>query len=232
MTIRFPSWGMGLVAFSVSVSAFARDAAPAQGATAEMTPGATSAGSADSVGFADKKYRLGLRLGYALPLGYVDSRNKLSTAVSGQVPIWIDAGYMLSPNILVGLYGQYGFVQSRYCYGCSTHDIRLGVQGQYHLMPAASADPWLALGVGYEVLSTAYSVYTADLNGFEFLNLQAGADFKVANLLAMGPFVSFSLGKYSSQSTNDPRSDPFPDRGSTTSMHEWLALGVKGTFAL
>src|SRR5450432_597419 len=113
--IRFTALVAGVLVFSAAGSAFAQDG----------------------------KFKLGLRLGYAVPSGKVSGDTtvagvtvpgvKLSDGISGQVPIWIDAGYMVTPNILVGLYGQYGFAQTKNCEAgasCSAHDIRFGVQGQ------------------------------------------------------------------------------------------------------
>jgi hypothetical protein len=232
--IRFSSWGMGLVVFSASLSAFAQDAEPAPAAdTAAPAPAGGTAvadASASSGGYADKKIRLGLRLGYALPMGSVADGSKMSDLYSGQIPIWIDAGYMVTPNILVGLYGQYGFVSVKNCptgVSCSAHDLRFGVQGQYHIMPTQSADPWLGLGVGYESLSTSLSggglSVDGSVTGLEFLNLQGGADFKIADAFAVGPFLSFSLGEYSSATGGSI---------DKKAMHEWLTFGVKGTFGL
>ena len=234
--IRFSSWAVGLVAFSASVAAVAQDAEP----EAEPAPDAASApapvadataGVSSGSAFADKKIRLGLRLGYAFAMGSSQEGTKMSDGTSGQVPIWIDAGYMVTPNIMLGLYGQYGFVLLKDCNDCSAHDLRFGIQGQYHLAPAASMDPWLGLGVGYEILSTSQTAQgitvSGDVKGFEFLNLQGGADFKVADALTVGPFLSFSLGQYSSISSGGLSADI-----DKTALHEWLTVGVKGTFGL
>jgi hypothetical protein len=180
---------------------------------------------------AAKKIRLGLRLGYAFALGSVEEGAKMSEGTSGQIPIWLDAGYMVTPNIMLGLYGQYGFVQLKDCDDCSSHDIRFGVQGQYHLSPAESVDPWLGLGVGYEIISVSRTLqgtdFTVSDTGFEFLNLQGGADFKLADAFTLGPFVSFSLGQYSNQSAGDESASI-----ENKALHEWLTIGAKGTFGL
>jgi hypothetical protein len=98
-------------------------------------------------------------------------------------------------------------------------------------MPAGSVDPWLGLGVGYEIfgasLTTQGRTISTDTKGFEFLNLQGGADFKVADAVAVGPFLSFSLGQYSSVSSGDASGDI-----TNKAIHEWLTIGVKGTFGL
>lgn len=233
--IRFRSWGLGFAILSTSAGAFAQDAEPEKEPASETAPAAATEASAEvsssGGGFADKKIRLGLRLGYAFALGSAQEGIKMSDGTSGQIPIWLDAGYMVTPNILVGLYGQYGFVQVKNCDSCSAHDIRFGIQGQYHLAPEASLDPWLGLGVGYELLGSSRTIQGMDVSGttkgFEFVNLQGGADFKVADAFAVGPFVSFSLGQYSSVSSGDLSADI---EGKT--LHEWLTLGVKGTFGL
>ncbi|MGC4064077.1 MAG: hypothetical protein QM784_05440 [Polyangiaceae bacterium] len=33
----------------------------------------------------------------------------LSDGISGHIPLWLNLGYMVTPNIMLGLYGQYGF---------------------------------------------------------------------------------------------------------------------------
>jgi hypothetical protein len=73
--------------------------------------------------------------------------------------------------------------------------------------------------------------------GFEFINLQGGLDFKVAPGLALGPFLSFSIGQYSSASVScsgnacggfASASDDIDEKA----PHQWLLLGVRGTFVV
>jgi outer membrane protein W len=219
--IRLHALVAGLLLLSAAGSAFAQD----------------GSGS-------DKKIKLGLRLGYAVPSGKVSGDTtvagvtnpgeKLSDGISGQIPIWIDAGYMVTPNVLVGLYGQYGFAQVKNCdtgASCSAHDIRVGVQGQYHIMPDQGVDPWLGLGFGYESLGISESAgglsVDGSLTGWEFLNLQGGVDFQVADAVTVGPFLSFSLDQYSSRKFGDTSTD-FDSKA----LHEWITFGAKGTFGL
>lgn len=71
----------------------------------------------------------------------------------------------------------------------------------------------------------------SSLKGFEFLNLQGGADFKLASAFSVGPFLSFSLGKFSTASTTVGGVETSGDI-TKTAMHEWLTIGAKGTFGL
>jgi outer membrane protein W len=206
----------------------ATDAPASETTEAEATTSAEgeAAMTADTAGGgADKKIKLGLRLGYGIPMGDTSKDNKLSDFVSSIIPIWIDAGYMVTPNIMVGLYFQYALANFKDCDDCSGNDMRFGVQGQYHISPAEKINPWLGLGIGYEILSESES--DSSVKGMEFLNLQGGADFALADAIGVGPFVSFSLGQYSSAKFAGNEVPDFEK-----AMHQWLVIGAKGTFGL
>ena len=214
---------LSAVALVVSSAAFAEEAAPAAN---ESATGSVNA--ADAVG--DKKIVLGLRLGYGLPMGNETEGAALSDRVSGMIPIWLDLGYMVTPNIMVGAYGQYGFASVKNCPSgsdCSAHDLRFGVQGQYLVSPGEQLDPWFGLGIGYESLAGSVDGADGSMSGLEFANLQAGLDYAVMPDLGVGPFLSMSFGQYSSQSADGDSSDI-----SQTALHEWLTLGLRGAFRL
>jgi outer membrane protein W len=212
----------GLVAVSLAASSTA------------LADGATASG-----------IEVGLRAGYSIPLGNLDggngtTANKLSDLVSGRIPIWIDAGYRINPNMYVGAFFQYGLGSvsssgglstecSQNGVSCSIHDLEFGAMFAYHLMPDQTIDPWLGIGVGYETLSFSASAggqsVDASASGFQFANLQLGADYKAMPNLGIGPFVSFSLGQYSSESSGGV-SNP----NLQTSMHEWLTFGIRGVY--
>jgi len=221
----------------------------------EEAPAAAASVSTDDGG---GKIHLGVRLGYGIPLGKINGESsttvggitvtsegtKLNDVYSGMIPIWLDLGYFVTPNIMVGLYGHYGIAMikdgdANNLQGCpegadcSGSVIRIGLQGQYHLSRGESLDPWFGLGIGYEFASASLSSggteFSATYKGLEFLNLQAGADFKVANNIGIGPFASFSLGQYSSRST-DPEIPGASDDIEEKAMHEWLVIGVHGAF--
>jgi hypothetical protein len=184
------------------------------------------AGSAAAEGL-----ELGARLGYGIPMGDAAKDSKLSDGVKSMIPIWIDAGYRIDENLFAGVYFQYGLVQLKEdCpegIDCSANNMRFGIQGQYHIMPAESFDPWLGLGIGYEMASAKFGDLETSTSGFEFLNVQAGGDFAVAEGVGIGPFLSFSLGQYSKAKVGDTSGDI-----EEKAMHQWLVLGVRGTFQL
>lgn len=253
MIRRISSVALGLAFTLTAAGAFAQEGeggeekaadAPAGGEEKPAGGDAAAGGEAKAGGAVDTsappdaggKIKLGLRLGYGLPMGDASKDNKLSDGISGMIPIWLDLGYMVTPNIMVGLYAQYGIVMVKDCpsgASCSGSDIRVGLQGQYHLSPGESLNPWFGLGVGYEMASSKVEAggaeATADYSGLEFANLQAGADFKVGESMAVGPFLSFSIGQYSKAKLDSPVAK-FDGDIEDKAMHQWLTLGVKGTF--
>jgi hypothetical protein len=205
---------------------------------------------------------LGLRLGYALPMGkagapangfFVDtSKDNLPDNLSGMIPIWLDVGYRVNPSIYVGGFFQYGFAfvnkdtrqECSQGNSCSAHDIAFGANVHYHILPAAPFDPWLGAGLGYEIGTLSESGnsalghfdYSVNFNGFQFLILEAGGDFKASPDIAVGPFLNFAIGQYStysSSTTGNNGNTVLQDGDLTdTGMHQWLTIGVRGQFSL
>ncbi|MGZ3474921.1 MAG: hypothetical protein ACXWUG_11955, partial [Polyangiales bacterium] len=202
---------------------------------------------------------LGLRTGFGIPLGKSSESDnpaassdagKLSSGITGQIPIWLDVGYRINPNIYAGVYFQYGIILAKKgtdpgncpdAASCSGSDMRFGVNAQYHLMPDQSFDPWVGVGIGYEILSLKESANGRDgkssAKGLEFLNLQVGGDYKVAPNLGIGPFISFSLGQYSGASVDNGAGSTDIDFDGEAgrpkkALHEWLTIGLRGTFGL
>jgi outer membrane protein W len=240
---------------AIATSAFAQDAAPEGAApepAAEPAPAAApapaeaSASVSTSEGAPSGKFVIGARLGYGIAMGDSQKDAKLSDGVSGHVPIWLDLGYMVTPNIMLGLYGQYGIgivgsSMSDICdtpnIDCSVSVIRLGIQGQYHLSPAEKFDPWFGLGFGYEWNTLSVSGNggsgTFGAHGFEFANLQGGFDYKLSPAFGIGPFLSFSLGQYGTTSAGGDLKDLYQDGSiDNTAIHEWLTFGIRGAFTL
>lgn len=213
----------------------------AVGCWATLTPRA----AAQNTGF-----EAGLRLGYGIPLGSLVENSDLSDGVGGQVPLILDVGYRVIPNLFVGLYAQYGFAWvggdiSDACDAtnadCSAHDIRLGIEGHYHFQPREQLDPWIGLGIGYEWLGMSVEAGNTEVSfgahGFEFINLQAGLDIRASDNFYVGPFLTLSIGQFSETTVDCDTGvcDNFSFGASgdieNKAMHQWLLLGVRGAYA-
>jgi hypothetical protein len=224
----------GTVVFGVTIGALlSTSVAEAAAASAQPLPSER----ADPSGF-----ELGVRMGYSRPMGGIAQDTSLSDIVSSRFPLWLDVGYRIDPHWYVGAYFQYGFMTmpSGYCTKCSAHDVTAGVGATYHLAPHAFIDPWLGIGVGYEIVSATENTFgnSMSFSGFQLCNVQAGADYYLSHL-ALGPFVSLSVARYSTSTLT-----VFPDpalggdgqistaegviRGQA--FHEWLTIGFRGTY--
>ena len=199
---------------------------------------------------------IGLRTGYAFAAGNRGATPNQTDAavgdyVAGQVPLWLDVGYRLNGAVYLGGFAQYGFGivnddRQDGCrldnVSCSASDVRLGVMGRYHLPAISQLSPWLGFGVGYEWAT--FSINTSGpvlgptntdvtWSGFEFANLQLGADYHVAPKVALAPFVSVSFGQYrhvSGNTTVGTTTTTMDEDVTATSIHEWILIGVRAAF--
>jgi outer membrane protein W len=200
----------------------------------------------------------GLRTGYSMPSGQVgkagptDKVSDLGDSVKGMVPLWLDIGYRVTPNLYLGGSFQYafGFVNKDKAgpiceqAECSTHDLAFGANVQYHFLPTASFDPWIGAGLGYEILTLSLSqsgsgkasALDQTAKGLQFLNLQLGGDIATSPQFVVGPFVNVTVGKFNSYSV-------LGKSGGTTvldqsgdlqdaQIYEWITVGLRGQFNL
>lgn len=200
-------------------------------------------------------FAVGLRAGYGLPLGNAvgaeegEDANKLSDAVSGVIPLQLDVGYFINSHLYLGGAFQYGFGflpedSSESCdvegVSCSVTQLRFGLNLAYHFAPDATVNPWVGVGVGYETLTLKVSgeangVSASASNtakGFEFANAQGGIDFALSPTFSVGPFVTFTVAQYASNSVSV---EGIPgeelEEGSqdieNKAIHSWLYGGVR-----
>jgi hypothetical protein len=237
---------------------------PAAASSAASTSGGALAFSSAS-GF-PVALEFGARLAFGFPFGGTDGGNgdDLDHTVSNIIlPLWLNFGVRLGGNWYVGSYVSYGVVSTadqfnstfgcgQTGFSCSGNQIRFGVEGQYHFIPENRFDPWVGLGFGYEWLNFSDSLSAAATaanfgvskavnlnfgpNGWEFLNIQAGIDFRfVRDMVGVGPFVSFSpISEFVSKNVADSSLDGGSQSQSITnqSFHQWLIFGVRGDFDL
>jgi hypothetical protein len=202
---------------------------------------APQASRANEGGEGGERFKLGVGLGYSVPLG--DARKvtdatgstteALSDVYSGEAPVELELTYKLTHAISAGVYGGYGYglVASKSSDAFSSiSSWRFGVQGEYEFGKVGPAIPFAALRVGYvtETLNGKNGLENASASGWEYFTLIGGADFEVAKGLAVGPFVSFAVGQYTTVKEPGGSSESIPSGDRT--LHEWLTIGVRGSF--
>jgi hypothetical protein len=221
-------------------------AAPPSGGI-EVAGSSASAGNAD-VGPVEKPRRwvLGLRLNGSIPAGHIEQDVKLSEYSKAQGTLWLEGGYRIRPEFMLGLFlsagsGGVGAIpKDPSVIGCGSDgvscnivDVRVGIEATYHF-GAKSVQPWLGAGIGIEVLSLSVDSdlvsATLDASGAEWLMLQGGLDF-VFKQLQTGPFLSLSFARFTSGScSGDCTASEFTIEN--PAFHEWIMLGLRGAIAL
>lgn len=176
---------------------------------------------------------VGVRSGYALPLGDYDATSRMSDLVTGQIPIQLDAGWRFR-RLTLGGYASYGFgsvagAMKDQCDAanqrCSSTSLRIGGQIAYSFaQPYEPLDPWIAVGIGYEGITVKR--YTSETrNGSEWAILQGGLDWRLSTATSVGAFASLSFGTYTDVSGGS-QPGVITNRG----VHEWVTLGLRGSF--
>jgi len=179
--------------------------------------------------------RFGIRTGLARPIGSAFAgSSSMSDTIYGYVPIRLDAGVRIARHFYVGVDAQLAPIIPAGCttgFSCSGMDTRLGVMVAYHLLPTKLVDPYIGIGVGYEILHTSRSVGTTSVDitarGFELINGDLGADVRIGRSWRVGPVISGSVARYTSVAVNGIDSTDF-----TTMLHAWAMVGVRGAFDL
>ncbi len=197
----------------------------------------------------DRGLSFGLRAGYGVPLGDAfgstpDASGKLSDQIKGMIPLWLDVGYRLNPNLYLGGFFQFGVGFSPSNCGtlisCSQNDLRFGLNAHFHILPAEAFDPWVGIGAGYEILNESgfapslATSFSSSFGGFEFANLQLGVDMKLSPVFSVGPYVAFTVGQLSNGSgtLTTPLGTVSLSGIQDKKIHQWLMFGLKGQLNL
>ncbi|MBJ6765665.1 hypothetical protein JGU66_33340 [Myxococcaceae bacterium JPH2] len=187
-----------------------------------------------------KHLLVGLRLGYAFPVGDLIRDQKLSSRYAGMLAPQLDVGYALTPHWSVEGVFQNGI--ARIAPGacdpsvrCNGYLVRLGTGVNYHFLSQGPLQPWAGAGLDLEMswLTTGPDGGTQQrkASGFLFAHVQGGIDVEVASFLRVGPYFTATFGKYSSLfETFDPFGGSQTVPSSRRAVHGWLEPGLRIQF--
>ena len=152
----------------------------------------------------DSGVQFGLRAAYMHPVGDIDAETAFSDLIVGFVPVGVEAGYAFNRFVYLGGFGEYGFGFTHDCDAsapqCSAHSFAAGADLRVRLLPSSAVTPWIGLSAGYEWLvidaSNGGRGASAVLRGFRIVGVSTGLDFFTSRGVAVGPYASASLGRY------------------------------------
>ncbi|MCK8497404.1 outer membrane beta-barrel protein [Myxococcus fulvus] len=215
----------------------------------------------DSSAGEGKGFALGLRAGFAVPYGDLAGNPSgegdgapVGDLVSSVIPLELNAGYFFNKNFYLGAFFQYGLGslntdtedgEEDPCsvdgVSCSATQLRFGVNAAYHFDATPMVDPWVGVGIGYEILNSKVSAEAlgqeisakTSVKGFEFISAQGGVDFRISPKFSVGPYITATVGQYSSASislSGDGEEEEQSQDLEEKAIHGWINGGVRAQF--
>ena len=188
---------------------------------------------------------LGVRAGYALPAGDREGMQPLGRTAEGAVPLTLDVGYRVTPNLFVGALLSYAFLRldkvALFCdrqpvdgpADCSGTAIRIAADARWQVPLGGSYAAWVEAGAGLEWMTIHYepggfspNPSDVDYRGFELAHLEVGAGSRIASRLVAGPFASAGLGQFRTTQITGQTSRELTDK----TLHGWVTFGVRAMY--
>ncbi|HVP66323.1 MAG TPA: hypothetical protein VMT17_03570 [Anaeromyxobacteraceae bacterium] len=186
------------------------------------------------------RWQFAVALAADFPLGSLSRDMSLSTAVTPQIAVELEAAYRIVAPVEVGAYlriagGSSQTALNQYCTffagWCDTLDLGAGLFGRYSFRPRAVVNPWVSLGFGVEWLDVSNdgSVVAFDFTGWE-LALSGGVDWRLGQALGIGLYVQGRLAEFLAFSAVIPSPSPVPPIWGGPALHGWFEVGTRFVF--
>jgi hypothetical protein len=200
------------------------------------------------------QFGLGLRIGYGAPGGDVrkdptsGGTDTYTDSVKSQTEFQLDAMFKTSADTAAGIYLGYapntigGQLRDLCNLGasCSSYTLRAGLQFTGEFLDLGIVGLWGGIGTGIEA---AYATQEgggakidAQLRGWEWATISAGADLKLVKLISAGLYMSYGIGQFSVQEVK--LTSPLGSLedngglGSNATTHNMFQIGLRGLFNL
>ncbi len=194
---------------------------------------------------------MGFRLGLAFPIGEAtgEPSDSLAARYAWQVPLALDAGVKIGPNVFVGAYFGYAFgaegsdpFVEALCddndedlendVDCDASTLRIGLEVQYHFAPTEKMNAWVGYGAGYETsdetITDRQQGYTERTiaSGFTIAKLDGGLDFR-SKVMGAGPYLEVAIGQFTKGTTEIGSAETWSGDIPDAAWHAWLAVGFR-----
>ena len=194
---------------------------------------------------AEHGFVLGARLAYSWPVGALGTPGDglgsyISDLETAAVPLAVDAGYLLRRWFYLG--GSIAWAPGigpntpGPCESpgvhCFRQDVQALVDARLFFAPEAHVTGWLSVDAGWELATFASSVggstTTATFSGPVLFDGRIGFEVRSAPV-AIGPYFGVAVGEFVTHGISPSPSPPRPTWIGTAS-HEWVSVGLKGTY--
>ncbi len=180
-------------------------------------------------------FEIDVTTGYTQGFGAISGRpgEALSDVAKGGIGVGVGLGYRATPELAVGLTGQYQELApaATQAMGTRVRGAAIGVEGKAHFRPYERVDPWLSLGAGYRMLWIAPEGPGNNVlqHGFELARGRVGLDVRVSRDIALGPVIGGDVNLFTARNPEGPAGDAvIPEKRAST----FLFAGVQGRFDL
>ncbi len=200
---------------------------------------------------------LGLRIGYGVPGGDVTKDQtgattgniKYSEYLDSQTAFQVDAMFKTGSSTAAGIY--LGYAPNTLVgtplltcdvagVSCSSYTFRVGLQVTGELLDLGIVGLWGGIGTGFEAASISQEgggmTLDAQLRGWEWATISAGADLKLVKFFSAGLYASYGFGQFTVQeskiTTPAGTVEDNGGLGSDATTHGMFQIGVRGIFNL
>jgi hypothetical protein len=187
--------------------------------------------STGSLAPANHSVELTIGTGYEQAFGNIQSNRPALTDL-GQAggAVQTSVGYRIIPQLTLGLYGsfaQFGRA-SEVDTSANIYSVAAGVQTDWHFLPGGSVvDPWVSLSSGWRGYWVHQNTGDVTDQGVEIAKLQVGADYRLAQAVAISPVVGADLTTFVTQQT--PASNGWTNI-SNPQVNTFFFAGLLGRF--
>ncbi|WP_147444264.1 MULTISPECIES: hypothetical protein [Corallococcus] len=173
-------------------------------------------------------FALGFRAAYGIPSGKAVGSAKMMDVIGETAAAQVEFAYFFNSQLSLGVYFQLGFGRApASCIEalCGSNVRRYGIDLDYHFRPGAFVSPWVGVGLGFEdatvELDEEESVFgSMPYGGFDLGHAHVGVDLRLNRTMAVGPYLSASLGQYRRSGSRDFSSH-------SRSVHAWIQPGLR-----
>jgi len=203
------------------------------GSSAQADETVVVSGSApEKKGQVANAFEVSLGFGYLQGFGDVGANvPSLTDTGSAGTSLELDLGWRIDPHFLVGAYGTGAWLSTGDAPGNAHNNwsATAGIQGNYHILPGASLDPWVGLGAGWRGYFVNRANGTDARHGIDFARVQVGVDVPVTSSVSISPFVGAATTIFLTQQlANQTSFSAIQDR----KVGVFISAGVMGRFDL